>query len=64
MTAVLEATGVRKVYRSGDLSLVEVLNHVDLSVQRGSGPVGAKWGSTARRTPLSHQSDWTPCATG
>jgi len=35
MTAVLEATGVRKVYRSGDVSLVEVLNHVDLSVRRG-----------------------------
>ena len=35
MTAVLEAQGVRKVYRGGDLALVEVLNHVDLSVLRG-----------------------------
>lgn len=35
MSAILEARGVRKVYRGGDLALVEVLNHVDLSVLRG-----------------------------
>ncbi len=35
MNAILEARGVRKTYRSGDGSLVEVLNHVDLSVHRG-----------------------------
>ena len=35
MTAVLEARAVRKVFRSGDGSLLEVLNHVDLEVRRG-----------------------------
>lgn len=35
MNALLEARGVRKTYRSGDGSLVEVLNHVDLGVHRG-----------------------------
>ncbi len=35
MTAVLEATGLRKVFRGGDGSLIEVLSAVDLSVSRG-----------------------------
>ncbi len=35
MSAVLEARGVRRVYRGGDGSLIEVLNHVDMSVRRG-----------------------------
>lgn len=35
MNAILEARGVRKTYRSGDGSLVEVLNHVDLGLHRG-----------------------------
>jgi lipoprotein-releasing system ATP-binding protein len=35
MNAILEARAVRKTYRSGDGSLVEVLNHVDLGVHRG-----------------------------
>lgn len=35
MNPILEARGVRKTYRSGDGSLVEVLNHVDLAVHRG-----------------------------
>jgi lipoprotein-releasing system ATP-binding protein len=35
MNAILEARGIRKTYRSGDGSLVEVLNHVDLAVHRG-----------------------------
>ncbi len=35
MNAMLEARGVRKVYRGGDGSLIEVLNHVDMTVLRG-----------------------------
>jgi lipoprotein-releasing system ATP-binding protein len=35
MTALLEVSGVRKTYRGGDGSLLEVLNHVDLTVLRG-----------------------------
>lgn len=35
MTAVLVAEGLRKVYRGGDGSLIEVLSGVDLSVARG-----------------------------
>ncbi|MFQ5551568.1 MAG: ABC transporter ATP-binding protein [Gemmatimonadales bacterium] len=35
MTNVLAASGVRKVFRGGDGSLLEVLNHVDLEVRRG-----------------------------
>ena len=35
MTAVIEARGLRKTYRGGDGSLIEVLSGVDLSVSRG-----------------------------
>lgn len=35
MTPVLEARSVRKTFRGGDGSLLEVLNHVDLQVLRG-----------------------------
>ncbi len=35
MNAMLEARGVRKVYRGGDGSLIEVLSHVDMTVLRG-----------------------------
>jgi lipoprotein-releasing system ATP-binding protein len=35
MTPVLEARGVRKAFRAGDGSWLEVLTHVDLEVQRG-----------------------------
>jgi lipoprotein-releasing system ATP-binding protein len=53
MTAVLEARGVRKVYVSGDASLLEVLTAVDLAVSRGEmvAVVGA---SGAGKTTLLH----------
>jgi lipoprotein-releasing system ATP-binding protein len=35
MSAILEARGVRKVYRGGDNNPVEVLSGIDLSVHRG-----------------------------
>jgi lipoprotein-releasing system ATP-binding protein len=35
MTPVLEASGLRKVYRGGDGGLIEVLSGVDLTVGRG-----------------------------
>jgi lipoprotein-releasing system ATP-binding protein len=35
MTSVLEARGLRKHYRAGDGSLLEVLTGVDIAVQRG-----------------------------
>ncbi len=35
MSAILEATGLRKVYQGGDGSLIEVLAGVDLEVSRG-----------------------------
>lgn len=35
MTAMLEARGLCKVFQEGNLELVEVLEHVDLSVARG-----------------------------
>jgi len=35
MSAILEATGLRKVYRGGDGSPIEVLAGVDLAVSRG-----------------------------
>ncbi len=53
MTAVLEAQGVRKVYRGGDLALVEVLNHVDLSVMRGE-VVAIVGSSGAGKSTLLH----------
>ncbi len=53
MTAVLEAQGVRKVYRGGDLALVEVLNHVDLSVLRGE-VVAIVGSSGAGKSTLLH----------
>lgn len=53
MNPILEARGVRKTYRSGDGSLLEVLNHVDLTVQRGEvlAIVGA---SGAGKSTLLH----------
>ena len=46
MTGVLECRGIRKVFRSGDGSMLEVLTGVDLAVRRGEilaivGPSGA-----------------------
>ena len=35
MSAILEATGLRKVYRGGDGTPIEVLSGVDLAVSRG-----------------------------
>src|SRR5688500_13090461 len=35
MSAILEAQGLRKVYRGGDGSLIDVLSGVDLAVTRG-----------------------------
>ena len=35
MSAILEATGLRKVYRGGDGSPIEVLGGVDFAVSRG-----------------------------
>jgi lipoprotein-releasing system ATP-binding protein len=53
MTAVLEAQGVRKVYRGGDLALVEVLNHVDLTLLRGE-VVAIVGSSGAGKSTLLH----------
>ncbi len=35
MTAILEAQGLRKIYRGGDGNPIEVLSGVDLTVSRG-----------------------------
>lgn len=53
MNPILEARAVRKTYRSGDGSLVEVLNQVDLAVHRGEvvAIVGA---SGAGKSTLLH----------
>jgi lipoprotein-releasing system ATP-binding protein len=53
MTAVLEATGLRKVYHGGDRAPIEVLNAVDLVVYRGEmvAVVGA---SGAGKSTLLH----------
>jgi lipoprotein-releasing system ATP-binding protein len=53
MTAVLEATGLRKVYHGGDRTPIEVLNAVDLTVYRGEmvAVVGA---SGAGKSTLLH----------
>ena len=53
MTPVLEARAVRKVYRGGGGSLVEVLNQADLAVHRGEvvAVVGA---SGAGKSTLLH----------
>lgn len=53
MTTILEARGLRKTYRGGDDALIEVLNHVDVTLFRGEvvAVVGA---SGAGKSTLLH----------
>lgn len=53
MNPILEARGVRKVFRGGDEALVEVLNHVDLVLRRGE-VVAIMGASGAGKSTLLH----------